>query len=196
MLIAIDVDGVLANFIPSIADFHNYSYGTNLKKDDFFSLNLHKVWGGTREEDIKKVDEYGESVYLDRLKPVNKSIECINKLKEKNKLIIITSRPDKIYEKTKDWIDKYFSGAFLKIYFAYNYERMNPSPKKEDICFELGADFIIEDNLNHAIDCAEKGIKSILIDQPWNQSDELRKNIIRVKDWSEIPVIIENLTNK
>lgn len=58
MLIRIDLDDVLADFINSLIRFHNQTYGTDLTKDQFHSYNFWEVWGGNREEAIQKVYKF------------------------------------------------------------------------------------------------------------------------------------------
>ncbi len=54
-IIAVDIDEVLALFVPAVADFHNEVYESSLTADSFFSYEFHKVWGGTLEETNDKV---------------------------------------------------------------------------------------------------------------------------------------------
>lgn len=55
-VVAVDIDEVLAYFIPTLADFHNDNYGgTLLTADSFLSYEFHKVWGGTSIECSNKV---------------------------------------------------------------------------------------------------------------------------------------------
>lgn len=56
-VLAIDVDEVIAFFIPSLADFHNETYSNDviLTAQSFFSYDFCKVWGGTMEDSYVKV---------------------------------------------------------------------------------------------------------------------------------------------
>lgn len=55
LIIAVDVDEVLAAFIPAVADFHNTVYSTSLCAASFHSYEFDKVWGGSKEESSEKV---------------------------------------------------------------------------------------------------------------------------------------------
>ena len=58
-VVAVDIDEVLAQFIPSLATFHNEVYGgTALTSESFVSYEFHHVWGGTKEECSHKVSVY------------------------------------------------------------------------------------------------------------------------------------------
>ncbi len=54
-VIAVDIDEVLAFFLPAVANFHNENYESNLTAESFFSYEFHQVWGGTPEETTDKV---------------------------------------------------------------------------------------------------------------------------------------------
>lgn len=57
-IIAVDIDEVLAQFIPKLADFHNDIYGgPSLSTESFVSYEFHKVWGGSIEECNQKVSK-------------------------------------------------------------------------------------------------------------------------------------------
>ena len=45
---------------------------------------------------------------------------------------------------------------------------------------------MVDDSLEHALDCSENGIKVLLFNQPWNQNGELPKSITRVYNWKEV----------
>lgn len=73
---------------------------------------------------------------------------------------------------------------------------INPSfvRKKSDFCLIYGAKTHIEDSPKQAIDCANKGILVLLMNQPWNQAKYnpgiTHKNITRVQDWPQIVDIL------
>lgn len=185
MLIAIDIDDTLVDFMTSLIEFHNEKYNTSLTRDQFSSYNFWEIWGGTMEEARQKVKDYRETHYYNNLQPVLGVVESINFLKKKHGLIIITSRS--ITKGTKEWINKYFPDMFSEIYFSYNsYIKSGSGKTKADICKELNVDFLIDDSLEYAKECSEKGVKVLLLDQPWNQCEELPKNIIRVNNWKEV----------
>jgi hypothetical protein len=56
-VLAVDVDEVLAYFIPSLAEFHNEAYPADkeLTADSFHSYDFCNVWGGTPEDSYSKV---------------------------------------------------------------------------------------------------------------------------------------------
>jgi hypothetical protein len=55
MKIGFDYDDVLVEYIPAVIKFHNNTYKTALKIDDFHSYKFWEVWGGTRQQAIEKI---------------------------------------------------------------------------------------------------------------------------------------------
>ena len=184
MLIAIDIDDVLVDFINCLLEYHNKTYNTSLTKEKIHTYRFWEIWGGNREESIKKIRDFKETDIYGNIRPFSKAIESMNLLKENHKLVIVTSRST--IEETKIWINKHFPNIFDNIYFSYNYYTKEGSKTKSEICKELNVDILIEDSLDYARECSDKGIKVFLFDAPWNQCEELPENIIRVKDWNEI----------
>lgn len=191
MRIGIDVDGVLAELVPALIEFHNNEYGTNLKFEDFFSFKANRVWGGTLEEAIQKVEEFLKSHYFEKIQPIKESINGINALKQKHKLFVISTRQSFVHEKTINWLEKHFPSTFSKTFFANYWEKDKPKILKSEVCLKKRISILIEDELDWAIECAEKGIRVLLFDTPWNQTkEELPENIQRVFSWKEIIELI------
>ena len=90
MIIAIDMDEVLADFISKLINFHNEVYKTSLTRDMIFTYEFNKVWGGTLHEAIQKVIQFQGTKYFDEIKPVNGAVDRVKKLKKNNELLIIT----------------------------------------------------------------------------------------------------------
>ncbi len=55
-VLALDIDEVLALFVPKLVEYHNYVDPDHpLTPSAFFSYEFHKVWGGSKEDCAKKV---------------------------------------------------------------------------------------------------------------------------------------------
>jgi len=51
---------------------------------------------------------------------------------------------------------------------------------------------VIEDNQDYALSVAQKGIKVLLLNQPWNANFEAHENMKKVNNWEEILRFISN----
>ncbi|MBI5229280.1 hypothetical protein HY991_04155 [Candidatus Micrarchaeota archaeon] len=186
MLIGMDLDEVLADFLSSVIKFHNTTYGTSLKREDFFSYNFWEVWSGTREEAIKKVYEFHKTHYFHEIQPVEGAVEGVRELKEEHELVVITSRQYGIEKETRVWVQKTFPDAFSGVYFTNDFSKDGlRSKSKKDFCKELGIDLLVEDHLNYAKECVADGVRVLLLDCPWNKRERPQK-VSRVYSWKEI----------
>lgn len=187
MKIGVDLDEVLADFLSALIMFHNYKNGTSFKRDHFHSYKVYEIWGGTYDEMIKEIYEFYDTQYFDNIKPIPGSLENIGYLSKNNELIVITSRQNDISEKTLGWIDRHFKDMFSGVFFTNQNSLHGQSEHKADICRRSGVDFMIEDYIDYAAECAKSVKKVFLLDSPWNKTDDLPENISRVYTWYEIP---------
>ncbi|MCH7568532.1 MAG: hypothetical protein IIA87_03850 [Nanoarchaeota archaeon] len=192
MKIGIDLDEVTADLMSQLLKFYYKKTGRLIKKENFNSYNWWDVWGGTREEAIKIYYQFYDSEEFDNIKPIEKAIESINYLGDKNELFIITSRPFAHKEKTEKWIEKYLSESSIKIIYSNDFYGKKGNSKAA-ICKRLGIKLIIEDLGKYALECAQSDIKAILFDRPWNKEYE-HPNIKRVHNWQEAIAEIEKLS--
>lgn len=193
-VIAVDIDEVLAGFIDYFIEYHNLTYKTQVSKENVLHFDIHEIFGITKEEAMVRMVRFGEEGHNLKMGPVPGSVAGVDALFKKGyELHLVTSRPKAIRLETESWIEKYFPGKFTGLHNAFNsYIHEEGSKKKKwEICKDLGAQLLIDDFLSNVLDCAEHGITGILMDGPWNQRQDLPKNVIRVKSWKDI---VEKLT--
>lgn len=178
MRIGIDIDEVLAEFLESFLEFYNSKYKSNFKKEDFKSYQFEEILGGTHEEAVELIKEHD---YGGEIKLVDGALESIKELAKKYELIILTARHPMFKDKTENFLKSHFGDIFSQIlYTGESFQKYGVT--KSDLCKQLNIEIIIEDNKIFSKECAEKGIRVLLFDKPWNQIDEYMENIIRVKD--------------
>jgi uncharacterized HAD superfamily protein len=163
-VIAVDVDEVLADFIPTLALYHNEMWGSNLSSASFHSYEFHHVWGGTFEECNVKMHQFFETTHLDQLSPVKGALEALQWLKDETgaELHIVTSRQHAIADRTRYWIDTHFPGIFKEVHFGNHYSSSGQKRSKPEMCQDIGALVIIDDSQKYAGHCAEAGIPCVL----------------------------------
>lgn len=184
MKIGIDLDDVVVDFFPSFLNFYNAEYEKNFRFED---INNYHIWevgiGENKEEAIALVDEFYDSSWFEKIPVVEgaeKGVEELLRLDKKLK--IITSRPLRFREKTNNFFKRYFSDLKLGIYYSSGLHQQGGT--KADICKREGIDIFIEDCLKYAEECAENGVRVLLLDKPWNQ--EGNGKVERVYNWDEI----------
>lgn len=187
-VIAVDADEILAAFLEHFINYHNLKYKTSLKKDDVKSFKLEELFGIKEDDVLSRMNEYYESGEVLKIELVEGSIEGIESLLKKGyELQIITARPPHYKKDTIEWVRKYFPDKFKEIHFAFNpFNKHSEKSTKAEICKQIGAKVLIDDNLVNALDCAGNGITVYLMDAPWNQTEDLPVKVVRVKSWKEI----------
>lgn len=184
MIIGIDIDEVLANQLDSLIKFYHETSGKLVRREDFHTQYWPDVLNLSLQEAQKLDHDFKSSTHFDNIEPIENAIESVNKLIKNNKIIIITSRPVIFKEKTDNWLRKHFKDLPMQIIHSADYQNLNKTMNKAQICKNLGIKLMIEDQDRYALECAEEEIKVILFDYPWNKNLNHR-NVIRVKNWLE-----------
>lgn len=184
--IGIDLDEVLGHFLPAFIEFHNNTYGTDLKPEQFHSYYFWEILGVTKENSIQKVYDFHKTPYFKNIKPIKGSKESLEILKKNNKLFIITSRQNSIADETNRWVENNFPNIFSGIYFTNNFSEYGDVKTKAEICDNLRIDVLIEDSFLFAAECLKPNRKILLFDYPWNKHLVLPEEIERVHSWEEV----------
>jgi 5'(3')-deoxyribonucleotidase len=163
-----------------------------------FIQNIEQVtsfdWTNFPECDIsiEELNLFWQRHHLSDTLPIEGTIDSVFTLFNKNKnLHIITARNEHDHRSdTEKWMNLYFPEIHpSNIHFANHSAKNNQ--KKSTICKSIGVTLMIDDGLHNALDLAEYHIECILIDRPWNRSEEANHPLIhRVQTWQEI---IDNL---
>jgi uncharacterized HAD superfamily protein len=190
MRIGIDLDDVVFEFVRGIIPKLNEVSGKNLKFEDFFSYYFPEIFDLSVEKIENAIKELIDEGLNLNLELCFGAVNSLFELSKKNKLYFITSRTQR--EGTEESLKNYFSEIEYGLFFSSNPYVGTEGKTKGEICQELGIDFMIEDSYEHAIKCAEKGIKCFLLKKPWNKGRKENEKIIRVDDWKEILEKLEN----
>lgn len=184
MKIGIDIDEVVVEFLEGYLKHFNLKKSSCFEIKDFHSYNFWEVLPISKDEAISLADEFFNSELSGNLSFVQNGKEGLKKLASKNNLIFITARPLSWKSKTHKFFENHLPDEKYEIVFSSDFHN-NSSSKKSDICLSLGVSLLIEDNKKYALDCAEKGIKVLLFDKPWNFGIK-HENITRVFSWKDI----------
>lgn len=189
-IIWFDLDEVLAELLDYILEYNNYKiWNLPIGREDVKDYYIHKM------KDLNISEDEGISWFrtpmLDddarcSVKPTKWSFEKLKEIKsEGNKLVIVTARVQTIFwEYTNKWINKHFPGIFEDIFYTDHFTEKHR--EKSVVCNELWISYMIEDNMDYAIELAQKGIITYIIEKPWNSHrKEEHENLIRIKSWDE-----------
>lgn len=181
MKIGIDLDNVVVELTNGFCGFYSSKFGKKLSIEDCGAYLLSEILGISREEELSLWEEYYSSDLFDEMKFIEGGKEAIEILKKEHSLFFITARNLAWKEKTENFFKEHFGEVNL-IFSGEVYG----GKTKDEICGENDINILVEDHLEHSLGYAEKGIKVLLLDQPWNRDGEGHENITRVKTWEEI----------
>lgn len=194
--IAVDIDDVLADQAGAFIQYSNQTWGTNLTINDY-TEHWAQLWKVDLAEIEKRSHLYHESGTMGTFAHKSDALPALQKLTQSYRLVIVTSRRTRVKDETLEWIDRYYKGIFDEVHFAgffdtVTHERFNLT--KADIVRDLGADYLIDDQLKHCLATASAGIETILFgDYTWNRMEsELPDRVTRCVDWKDVEVYFES----
>lgn len=193
--IAVDVDDVLAAHAEGFVAFSNEQWGTNLTVDDY-DEHWAKMWGVSNEETMSRARSFHDSRTVSRYSNLSGAKEVLQGLSNNYRLVITTSRRKELIEQTTEWIDRYYAEIFEEIHYAGLWDKVSSRSHlltKAALCRQIGADYLIDDQLKHCLAAAESGITALLFgDYKWNRAARLPADVTRVRNWQEVKEYFDN----
>jgi uncharacterized protein len=192
MTIGIDIDGVLADSMPKFLEFYNNLHNTSFVNEHFHTYNWGEVFGTTKEKALEIYDSFCNAGHLKNLDIMAGAVAGIKKIKGKHELVVITGRAMTQKNDTEYWLQKHFPDSFAKIFYIRK-RILDPVIKnKFEICKEVKADIMIEDDIEYVNSFTARGTKILLFNHPWNQNVGETDNLVRVHSWEQIVEKINN----
>lgn len=168
------MDEVLCDLRTPWIERYNRDYNDNKTPDDLTEWNMISF---VKPECGGKIFKYlNEPGFFFNLKPIEGAIDTVNYLIEllgKDKIYICTTSPIGGFDDKQRWIEKYLPKLRNNIVFL----------KNKGLIARNGS-MLIDDAPHNLIACKEAGGIPVCMDMPHNRN--LDKEIMRVKDWSEI----------
>jgi uncharacterized HAD superfamily protein len=190
--IAVDIDDVLAASAEGFAEFSNKQWGMNISAADY-DENWAKAWGLPLEKAVKFADDFHALGAFGQYRYIEHAVPVLKKLSARYKLIVVTSRRKILKPETDTWIERHFPAIFEELHYAGIYDSVDDhlhalKQHKAGLCRELGADYLIDDQLKHCFAAAECGMQALLFGRyNWNEvKAPLPKNVVRVSNWDEV----------
>ena len=199
-MIAVDLDEVLGEFIPPLAQFHNATYGSSLRPEDFHSYHFASVWGGTNEEAQDKVHAFFKSKYFKDIPVIEGAFDVLTGLKDRFDFTVVTSRQHMIEGITREWLAKHYPNVFTSVLFGNHYGLAGSGrvSSKPDMCLSIHAVALIDDSITYARQCSNVVEKVLLFDRDnrytWNRNtgDVLPTNVTRCTSWDAMREQLED----
>jgi len=185
MLIGIDIDEVLVHFFKSYLELFNKRFGENVSVERLYHFHIWEETNVSKEDSLKLSEEFYNSALFHKMDLVEYAVETLEILFKNHKIFFITSRPLDLKEKTHFFLEKLFPNEKINLHFSSGIWSEDLETKGE-ICKKIGIDYMVEDNVLFSNECSKNGIKTFLLNKPWNQNEKIEKNVIRINNWKEI----------
>jgi 5'(3')-deoxyribonucleotidase len=193
--IAVDIDDVLADHVAAFVDFSNSKYGTDLGKHNYDD-RWSNLWAVDKTEIERRALEFHTPESILDYKLINAAQTALEELSRYYNLAIVSARPQHVLDATKTWLDNHFGAIFCQVHFVPYWDVVNRRSKAE-ICNEIGAEYLIDDIVKHCNIAADCGVKPLLFGEySWNQTEDLHKDVLRVRDWQEVLDYFEQQRNR
>jgi 5'(3')-deoxyribonucleotidase len=182
-VVAIDVDGVLANQVPHVLRRAEKELGVKMKKEDVTAWDT-PVGGIPFDELIVKY--LLDPNFVMTMPVMEGAVSAMEVVRKWAKIVVASSRPRETEDNSIQWLAQNFG-------LSRNQFKNTTSTGKSF----LDADLLIDDNIGNVRSFVENGNHNlaILFSQPWNkQRDQLKeliekKTIIVKEGWPEIEVL-------
>ena len=180
--IALDIDGVIIDFVSSFIRTVKERLGFELKYEQIYCHEITQVLG-LPKDDVKAL--LSETLMRNDFQLILGAKEAISRLYEEHHLFIVTGR-DSCFEDQTKAILAFHEIPYQALYFS---EYL----KKHQVATHF--DVFVEDSLEEALSLTQRGAEILLYHHPWNSQTLNVKNIIkRVHSWDEILKKVETLT--
>ncbi|XP_028759985.1 uncharacterized protein LOC114718732 isoform X2 [Neltuma alba] len=137
IVVAVDVDEVLGNFVSALNRFIADQYSSNYSVSEYHVYEFFKIWNCSREEAAARVHEFFKTPYFKTgIHPLPGAQTALQKLSRFCNLSVVTSRQNAIKDHTIDWLEKNFPGLFQEIHFGNHFALDGVPRPKSEICSE------------------------------------------------------------
>lgn len=169
-IIAMDVDGVIADLAPAWLARYNHDYNDNLKPSDLTGWDTHKF---VKPECGFKMYDYLKDPHLyDDVLPTDGALDAINILKAHDyRIVYVTVTPIDASGRKFFWLRQYTFITDIKDYVEASDKSL------------IRAGTIVDDKPEN-LDTFDG--KKILFVQPWNQFQQYNPNYLSAINWKDV----------
>jgi len=191
-VIWVDLDECLASTVEQLLiENNNKIWDLVVEIKDIVNYYVHKIpW--TNIDENQAIELFRKTLFWDQwknlIKPIKWSKEILEKLKSQwYDLQIITARHDALSDYTLDWLEQHYPSLFSQVHFAWHFTAWHRN--KSEICKEIWAELLIEDNYDYALEVANQWIQVHLFNKPWNDHiKDSHEKIKRFDDWKNLRI--------
>ena len=184
-VLAVDIDEVLFPFVPEMLKHYNELDGSAHRVEEVLSFEF-SIWDEPDEAKIERVHQFSRLDHRE-IPPLEGTIKALRRLRKSYSIAIVTSRDPEFEASTRNWLDHHFGGLYDRLILTGNHYSGRAYRSKVEVCLELGASYLVDDQLHYAADSSKHGLPMFLFgNYPWNKAEVLPKGVTRVAGWGEV----------
>jgi len=191
-IVAIDIDDVLAASTDLIRITSNQVTGLDLQEHHYrvsgpyWSYYEHVLeTNGITDKTVQKSILANWISNHDQADPIQGAIDALTHLSQRHKIVLITARDPKIRTDTEEWLKTHFSGLYDDLHVIGNFKVVDKPRTKGEVCAEIGAKWLIDDNPEHCLSAIAHGVDAVLFgDYGWHF--DAPEHLTKCKDWPAV----------
>ena len=188
-IIAVDIDDVLVNEAEFIIAYSNKHWGHSLSLSDY-TEHWSELWQVEMEEVERRAKELHQPGIKSKYRLIEHAHKILSKLSREYELVILTSRRAAVKEESFEWVEQNFAGIFSQVRFTGFYDTLDKNRHmltKGDVLVDMGATYLIDDQLKHCLGAAEAGINVVLFGEHKLPAEtKLPSNVVRCANWQAV----------
>lgn len=191
LVIAIDCDDVLISGTAHVLEAYNKAYGTHIRIENAHQSD-NPDWETDRDEVFRRIHRIQQSDQYARIAPSKDAIAVVKDLAKQHRLYVVSARHPEVLGVTEAMLATYFPDCFVSV------EHVGSDRSKGEVCAEIGADVMIDDNVKHLLSAQEAGVKKLLWfgSYPWQNYEEWVEGVDRCLSWGDVKREIKQLAGE
>lgn len=192
MVIAVDFDEVLFLTVLEMIDWYEKEFGFRPDYEDFKNYRFHEAFKTDQDTATVRYIDFANSDHSQNISPLSAAVDVLKRrIGFGDKPFIASSSQVEVVESKQKRIEKFYKGIFHDFHAANHYSLTDgPVCSKADICRQIEAGVMIDDNPKHLLECVPFVKIPILFGHyPWNRGKF--PGIYRAADWQEVEIILD-----
>ena len=195
-IIAIDIDDVVSDSLEATRLWANAKASIDLQPDHYqvdedYWQYYNRIWLTHGAGEVLNYDEFLEELVEDQahIPVLAGAAFAIVELMKTYDVVFVTARRPELKTSTQKWLNNTF-GQEVQLFFSSNPFSPEKARTKGEICKELGAWLLIDDNADNCRSVIDNGLEAILFGTyGWQRN--IPEQVIRCNDW---PAVLEYLS--
>lgn len=187
MIVASDIDGVLADIEPELNRRISTHFGIDIsevKKDKFYMHDRFDI-DPKEMENFLQTSVFNDDEFWLMAGPIEENTEALRKIYFEHEVVLVTGRHGPTRKVTKEWLRREL--------IPYHGLLMDSLQVKHRAMKYAGAELMIEDRYNEATTIATKGFRSYVVERHYNLEHKGKDDgIIWINDIHDV-IKLENL---